>query len=297
MVAVDPLVAEVPPELVDALDPTDEESLEVELERDPELHLDAERVVEGRERPRVRAARHRLEDRTLGLDEAAFVQHLARSPEDRRARGEEAAGSLVRDQMEVATPLLQIRVPEAVPLLRQRTERLRQHRPAGDEDRELATTRRPDRAGGRDDVAEIHLVEERERLGLQLGLVADELEVAAAVTEREELQLPHVPLQDHATGDGDRLLGSMVRGKARVPFAEVRGRDGLVHAERVLQGERERPVPEPLERCASGSEDLLLARGAARVRRFSHPRSSRGPVADLRGSGTARGDRSCGSAG
>ena len=129
VVAVDALVPEVPPELVDALHAPHEQAFEVELERDPELHLDAERLVERRERPGVGAARHGLEHRALDLEEAALVEDLADRAEHRRPRGEVAARRLVGDQMEVASPLLEIRVLEAVPLLRQRPQRLREHRP------------------------------------------------------------------------------------------------------------------------------------------------------------------------
>src|SRR5512142_2419556 len=55
--AVDALVAPDPADLVDAVEPAHHQPLEVELGRDAELQVEAERVVVGLERPRRRAAR------------------------------------------------------------------------------------------------------------------------------------------------------------------------------------------------------------------------------------------------
>ena len=57
VVAIDALVAEVAPQLVHALHAPDEHPLEVQLERDAQLHRDVERMVRG-ERTGVRAAGH-----------------------------------------------------------------------------------------------------------------------------------------------------------------------------------------------------------------------------------------------
>ena len=193
------------------------------------------------------------------------MEDLADRAEHRRARGEVAARRLVGDQMEVPSPLLEIGVLETVPFLRQRPQRFRQHRPRRDEDRELAASRGPDGTRGGDDVAEVDLVEEREGLRVELRLVADELDVPAAVAEREELELAHVPLQHDATGHGDALLFPVIRREVAVAFAEIRGRHRLLDADRVAERDRERPVTETVQRRTSSAQDLLLARAAARV--------------------------------
>ena len=70
----DALVAEVLADLVDALEPADDQALEVELGRDPQVERLVELVVVRHERPRERAAVARLEDRRLDLDEAVLVE-------------------------------------------------------------------------------------------------------------------------------------------------------------------------------------------------------------------------------
>src|SRR4029077_15653373 len=133
-------------ELEDPLDAADEHPLEGELERDPELHGDVERVLVRRDRARVRPARNRLEHRTLELDEPSLVEHTPDRLEHGGAREERGTWLLVGDQMQVAASLLQIGVLQAGPLLRERAKGLRQHRPSRDEDAQLALARRADGA-------------------------------------------------------------------------------------------------------------------------------------------------------
>ncbi len=68
------LVAEVLRELVDPLEPADDQPLEIELVGDPEIQVLVEQVRVRRERLREAAAIARLEDRRLDLDEALAVE-------------------------------------------------------------------------------------------------------------------------------------------------------------------------------------------------------------------------------
>ena len=68
------LVAEVAIDLVDALEAADDQPLEVQLGRDPQVHVDVERVVVGQERLRDRAARNHLQHRRLDLEEVERIE-------------------------------------------------------------------------------------------------------------------------------------------------------------------------------------------------------------------------------
>ena len=121
------------------------------------------------ERTRVRAAGDRLQDRSFELDEAALLEHRADRAQDRGAREHRSSGRLVGDQVEVPAALLQIRVLQPVPLLGKGPERLREHRPALGEQAELAAPRRAHRALHADDVAEVQLAQQRERVRRRAG--------------------------------------------------------------------------------------------------------------------------------
>ena len=74
MLERDALVAEVLADLVDALEPADDQTLEVQLGGDPQVERLVELVVVSRERPRERTAVAWLQDRRLDLDEAFLVE-------------------------------------------------------------------------------------------------------------------------------------------------------------------------------------------------------------------------------
>ena len=69
-----PFVAEVLAELVDLLQTADDQPLEIELGRDPQVQGPVELVVVSGERPRERAAVERLKHRGLDLHEPAVVE-------------------------------------------------------------------------------------------------------------------------------------------------------------------------------------------------------------------------------
>ena len=89
---VDALVAEDAPDLEHALEPADDQSLEVQLGGDAEVEVDVERVVVGDERSRRRAAELVAEHRRLDLDEAACRRARAGSRRPRRSGPRTRAG-------------------------------------------------------------------------------------------------------------------------------------------------------------------------------------------------------------
>ena len=62
------------------------------------------------------------------LDVSAAVELAADRAQHRGARDDIAAGRGIRDQVEIATALLEVGILQTVPFLRQGTERLRQDR-------------------------------------------------------------------------------------------------------------------------------------------------------------------------
>ncbi len=76
MVGVDILVSEVLCDLKDLLKAADDQALEVELRRNPEVELLVEEVVVGGERPGVCATVYRLQGRGLKLQVVALEEEL-----------------------------------------------------------------------------------------------------------------------------------------------------------------------------------------------------------------------------
>ena len=269
------LVAEVPPDLVDALQAAHEQALQVQLERDPQVQVHVEVSVVRDERPGHRAPRDRLQDRRLDLDVPVLVQVGSDRAQGLGARVDQPLPRVgVGREVQVALSLLELGVLEAVPLLGQGAERLREHREPLDEDRQLALARGPDPAGRAHDVAEIDLRQQRAALRLGL-LVDDELDVTRPVAQDQERELPHVALQHDAAGHRPASLVDRVRPERAEPVADARGRVGLRHPERLLEVQGERPVAEPIAALASRPQDLAFAPGGLLGDLVRHRRARR----------------------
>src|SRR6266545_4120375 len=255
----DPLVSEIASDLVDALHAPDEQALEVQLERDPKLELDAERLVEGGERPRHGPPGHRLEDGRLDLHEAVLVEVRAHGLQRRRPSVDDAARFEIGGQLEVPVSLLEARILQPVPLLGERPEGLRQDPHPLDEDRQLALLRRSDPADGAHDVAQVDVAEQGEARGIRVRRGGDELKIARAIPHHQELELAHVPSQDDPSRHRADVVAHLPRPQPPELLPDGVDAVRLLHAEGRLQVQRERldPLgPQPFQGLAPGLQDL-----------------------------------------
>ena len=116
----DAFVPEVARDLVDPLDASDRQPLQVQLGRDPEVQIHVERVVMRDKRTRHRTAGDRLHDRSLDFEIAALVEE---SPDGRNRPPpnlEHTPRLRVHDQIEIPLPVANLDICQPVPLLRQR---------------------------------------------------------------------------------------------------------------------------------------------------------------------------------
>ena len=93
------LVAEIPPDFIDALNPTDDQAFEVELEGDAQVKVLFELVVMGDERLGGGAAVKRLEDRGFDLEKTALVEKLAQGLDGLRPGPEDLADLRIHCQV------------------------------------------------------------------------------------------------------------------------------------------------------------------------------------------------------
>ena len=201
MLERDSLVAEVLADLIDLLQPADDQPLEIELRRDAEVAVLVERVVVRDERPGERAAVARLEHRRLHLDEAPLVED---APDRRNRAGTEQsvlARLLVHQQVEVALAVAQLDVREAVERVGERRRDARQHLERVHHQRGLPAPRLRRRADDADDVAEVDV----DLAGALEG--AQELDSPGAVDEVEEHELAQVASRQHTAGEASRRPG------------------------------------------------------------------------------------------
>ena len=151
----DALVAEVLADLVHALEPSDDQALQVELGRDAQVEVCVQLVRVRHERVRERAAVARLEDGRLDLDEPLAVEVATDRRDDLRAQEEEVARLLVHEQVEVALAVARLRVGQAVERVRERAAVACEHRQLVDGEGRLPAPRLRRPARDADDVAEV----------------------------------------------------------------------------------------------------------------------------------------------
>ena len=201
------LVAEVLADLVDALEAADDQALEVELGRDPQVQRAVERVVVRGERPAGAAAVDRLQDRRLDLDEAGVVEEPADLADHLRARDEHLARLLVRHQVELALAVAGLDVGEAVVLLRRRAQRLREQRPVVELQRQLTAAGAEHGPVRPDQVTEIERDEPVERLLAEHVRARVQLHPARPVDEVEERRLALAAPRREPAGDAGARFG------------------------------------------------------------------------------------------
>ena len=207
----DALVAEVLAELVDLLEPADDEPLEVELGRNAQIKVAVERVVMRDERTGSGAAVERLQHRRLDLDKVGLVQR-ATDARDHAGAGDEPLACLgVGHQVEVALAMPDLDVLQAVMAIRERESTRREERPLCDLQTQLAATRAKRGALHADEVANrdgahdlVRLLTHPLQLGKQLHATGDVLEI----DERDAaLATPAQHAAADAPGALARLLG------------------------------------------------------------------------------------------
>ena len=191
----DALVAKVLAELVDALEPSDDQSLQIQLGRDAEVQVRVQLVVMGHERAGERAPVPRLQDRRLDFDEPPLVERAADRRDDLRAREERLARLVVHQQVEVAPAVAQLDVGQPVERVGQRLRVAGQDVDARGQHGRLAASRFRGPTHDADDVSEMDVELTRDRD------VADHLDASGTVDEIEEDKLAHSAPGHRATGE------------------------------------------------------------------------------------------------
>ena len=200
---VDPLVAEDGGHLVDPLEASDDEPLEIQLRRNAEVKVALQLVVAGYEGTRRGPAVDRLEHRGLYVEEAPAFEERPHGGEDARPLLEERARLLVGDQMQIAPPPHRLHVPQSVEFLRHGLQGLGEQIEAAGLDGYLAGPRDEERAFDAEHVAAVdQLLELCEFLGLVQRQI--DLNRAVLVFDAGKARFAHAPHRGQPAGEADR---------------------------------------------------------------------------------------------
>ena len=154
----DALVAKVVGDLVHAVEPADDEPLEIELVGDAQIQRALQLVMVGDKGPGVGAAIDRLQRGRFDLEAAARIEKAPHGRDDARALDKDVAHLVVGQQVEIALSVARLDVAQTVPLLWHRAQGLAQKGPRGHAHGDLAGAGGKQLAGALAKVAEVHLL-------------------------------------------------------------------------------------------------------------------------------------------
>ena len=212
------LVAEHTADLEHALDPADEQALQVQLERDAQHERHVERVVVRLERPRRRTAGLHVQHRRLDLDEAALGEQTAQRGDaprsgSRRRGGRRRWRSGRRSADESACRCRRGRATSRASgrsAFGEQLEGAHLHR-------ELALASLHHRAGRADPVAEVEVVERAVRSSPSSARDTKSWIAPVPSRKRRERELALAAQQQDAPGDAHLVVGLCARVE-RVPL-------------------------------------------------------------------------------
>ena len=186
MLERDALVAEILADLVDALQPSHDQPLEIQLGGHAQVERAVELVVVRREGACARAAVERLQDRRLDLDESRPVEVCPPRRDHAGTPLRVVAHVGVDHQIDVAMTVARLDVREAVMQVGDRALAGCQQLKLLESERELTAPARDGLARDADDVTELRLGDGREELLAEIIGAGEQLQPPAAVLETEE---------------------------------------------------------------------------------------------------------------
>ena len=202
-------VSELTTKLVNALKTANKQALQRKLGCNTQVVLGVQSVVVGDKWLCVCAAKNLLKNRGLNLHVAVGLHKLTDDGDNLGALAEHVADLGVHDEVNVALAITNLAVGEAVELLRQRTQRLREDLQRGDCQGKLAAASAHDSAGCADDVAKVEKTQELPVLLVKVVDAAEELNLAGVVLYHNKRDLALVANGADAAGHGIDFLASL----------------------------------------------------------------------------------------
>ena len=174
----------------------------VQLQRDPQVKITAQRIVLGDERRGRRAAGNRLHHRRFHFHITAVVEKAPDFADNRAALQEHVLHAGIGNQIEVTLTVADFRVFQPVPFAGRRAQCLGQNGEAGELDGDFAGLGDEQRALGADEIAQVEVGKNVKLFVAEDVLLGVYLDAAALVAHVNEHGLAHVPVRGDTPGHG-----------------------------------------------------------------------------------------------
>ena len=205
MEGVDSLVPEIPVDLEDPFHAAGDQPLQVEFRGDPQKEIHPQGVVKGLEGAGDGAAGPGLHHRRFHFEKVPLFHETADQADDFASLLKNLADLRVHDQVEMALPVADLHVRQAVPFLRQRMQRFGQEAQTVffHVDRQFARLGLEYPAGNPDDVAHVEALEKGKGVFPQLVLAQEGLKATLAVLNADEGPLAEIADGHQPSGKGE----------------------------------------------------------------------------------------------
>ena len=187
----DTFVAEVAVDLEHAVKATDNQTFQVELGRDAQVHALVQRIVVGAERFGIGAARNGVQHRRLNLQKTVPDHELADAADGPAACHETFARRLIHHQVNVTLAVLHFLVLHAMELVGHRAQTLGQQPHLRGMDGQLTGAGAEHVTNDTHDVAEVPVLEVFVNIGAQFLALDVDLDAPRAVLQRGETGFAH----------------------------------------------------------------------------------------------------------
>ena len=104
----DSLVAEYSSDLIHSVKSADDQPLQIQLQRDPQVHIQIQRIVMGQKRTCCRAAHYRLQGRGFHINKSPLIQIIADFPNDPAAIDKSIPNIGIDDQINITLTIPQL---------------------------------------------------------------------------------------------------------------------------------------------------------------------------------------------
>ena len=198
--ATQSLVPEIPVQLKNPREPTHQQPLQKQLRRDPQIQRHPQRIVKRLKRCRRRTARHILHHRRLHLQEIPLGQIRPNLRHHPAPCHKHFPAPLVRKQIQIPLPILDLPVRHPMPLVRQWPQRLAQKHQLLRMNRVLPRLRHKRLPDHSNEVPNIHLLDKHlPHLIPHFLLVDVNLDPTADVSNVKKGRLTHLTARKNTT--------------------------------------------------------------------------------------------------
>ena len=203
MLARETLVAEVFADFKNLVNAADEEAFVIQLNGDAEVEIAVQRVVMRDEWRSGRTAGNVLHHGSLDFHITARMEKIADLANNGAAEQEGALDFIVGHQVEIALPIANLGVHQAMPFFGRRAERLGKNNKRGHLDGDFAGLGGEHGAVHADEIAEVEVFEDVELVVAERLFLRVNLDAAALVFDVDEDAFAHLAVGGDAAGEGD----------------------------------------------------------------------------------------------